>query len=935
MKIVLLVYLLFSVCIQCLAQNVTRGENADPQKRMIGVKPYEMKSSTRKPTLDFLDCQKWLVESAGCTAQLYKSRDQIVASNFSGKLVYQALQKNGVSIFLKLSKPLKLDSTWDCMDLWSYGDQWAWVSGSRTSLDMYAVFINNDNGEKQNIYLSKLNYVYWFLNHTRINVSNLTFLGLLFQSKVSDLNISRTIYLNDIYFYKESVNKLTFRSFPKVLPFPKRKETLLPTVTNKDYKNRIVNEGSFYRFEYSGTDDSFSYELSSNNILGDLSLYKGNKKVYTLSGRQLIGDDGNNVLLTVKDHALKSDTLFFTCLTEYHNKQKSFRIWYTIRQKSLIMSIKELDHDGFIREMNSGTILYNQGQVVDVPFLKYNYNGSQRPSIFYTDGVFTSLMFDWYTTNASKWETKLPSNGFFVGDNAIYNPKTDGTRNTLNEKLFINVSSNVEEVFPNISNPVSPVKNLYADRLYMVAAGSDLKSLEKTFEDYRAKGLDRIFARSHEEFWRQEGESFTFRLKPNPKIGVKGVKNFVSFLHQLGWKFSLYTNYSDFAPVNSNWNPDWVIRSSDDNWEGAWTRCYAAKPQVAWEQEAILAPQISKIYGTDFSYCDVMTAVSPMDRVDYDARLDGAGMMRSTYERYGALLMNERKAYDGPVFSEGGSHWWYAGLVDGNYANDDLVHLPVFPDFSLLKIHPLEMDFATVGNGYQYLSYALAYGNIGMLSFNNEDFKRYAMLQPIQKNYVASTVSSIKYCDNNKEYCSSEAIKRGLLNTPSLHIIYQSGLEMYINFNIVNWKVAIGKNVYTLPQYGFVVYNPSTSLRSESVISSETGVRCDQVNSPYLFYIDSHGKQVSGNLGGKGNYMLKKDNGCWYIIPLEANTTFRFNLSSLKLSSKIVKVDCLDRNGKNLGKSIGIFRNRVEFTALPSVFKYKISILGNLSPNQK
>jgi hypothetical protein len=714
------------------------------------------------------------------------------------------------------------------------------------------------------------------------------------------------------------------------LPFPKRKETLLPTVANKDYKNSIVNESNYYRFEYRGSDDSFSYRLSSNNVLGDLSLYRDNKNVYTLSGRQLIADDGNNVFLTVKDHALRSDTLFLTCFTDYHNKHKLFKIWYTIRQKSLIMGIKELDHDGFIKEMRSGTILYNQGQVVKVPFLKYNYSGSQRPSILYTNGVFTSLMFDWYTTNASNWETKSQANGTYVGDNVIYIPKTDGNRNVLNEKLFINVSSKVEEIFPNISNPVSSVKNLYADRQYIVAGGSDLKSLEKTFGDYRAKGLDKIFARSHEEFWRQGGESFTFRLKPNPKIGVQGIKNFVSFLHQLGWKFSLYTNYSDFAPVNSNWNPDWVIRLSDDNWEGAWTRCYAAKPQIAWEQEAVLAPQINKIYGTDFSYCDVMTAVSPMDRVDYDARVDGAGMMRSTYERYGALLMNERKAYNGPVFSEGGSHWWYAGLVDGNYANDDLIHLPVFPDFSLLKIHPLEMDFATVGNGFQYLSYALAYGNIGMLSFNNDDFKRYAMLQPIQKDYVASTVSSIKYCDNNKEYSSSEAIKRGLLNTPALHIIYRSGLEMYINFNKADWKVSIDKAIYTLPQYGFVVYNSATGLRSESVISSQTGIRCDKVNSPSLFYLDSHDKQVSGDLGGKGSYMLKKDNGCWDIIPLETNTTFYFNLSLLNLSSKMVQVDCLDRDGKSLGKSIGQFRNKVEFTALPSVFKYRLSIVGNL-----
>ena len=35
--------------------------------------------------------------------------------------------------------------------------------------------------------------------------------------------------------------------------------------------------------------------------------------------------------------------------------------------------------------------------------------------------------------------------------------------------------------------------------------------------------------------------------------------------------------------------------------------------------------------GTNFSYCDVETCISPMDRVDYDYRTPGAGKFRTVF----------------------------------------------------------------------------------------------------------------------------------------------------------------------------------------------------------------------------------------------------------------------------------------------------------------
>jgi len=924
MKRILYICYFLACNIQLFSQ--TMGFNIDLSKQALGVRPYEMKADIRKSNIDFTDCQKWIIESSGCSANLYRSQDQIIASNYSGKLVYSSNQKGNVSIFLRLKTPISISPNWNSMDMWAYGDSWSWIPSSNLSMDLYAVF-DDMKGNKDYIYLSKLYYEYWFLNHTRISpLKNIHFIGLLLKNDIADIGKSHTIYLNSIYFYKENTTSLTIKNFPNKLPFPLHKRTILPTIKSSNYKNYLIRKDNSYEFQFRGKDESITYKLLNKDIFGNLSVYFNNKFIYSLSNRKIILDDNTTANFVIQNMRIKSDTLFCNCNVSYKNRDVPFKIWYTIHQKSLIVGIKELNDNGIVKEMNIGTISYSDGKCLKIPFLKYNYNYNNRPCIFYTKGLFSFMIFDWYSTNASKWISGNQPNGIFAGDKVVYTAKTNGNKNPLNEKLFINVSPDVQEIFPNIDNPISPMKNRFSDRLYAVAQSSNLDSLKRRYTDYRRKGIDKIFVRSHEEFWRKGGESFTFKVTPNPDLGTQTIKTFISFVKDLGWKFSLYTNYCDFATVSSRWDPNWVIRLSDENWQKSWTRCYAAKPQIAWEQEALLAPQIHKIFNTDFSYCDVQTAVSPMDREDYDNRVSDAAMMKSTYNRYGMLLMNERKAYDGPVFSEGGSHWWYAGLVDGNYANDDLLHLPIFPDFCLIKIHPLEMDFAEFGIGYQYIAYALAYGNVGMLS-GNDAIKRYAMLQPIQNNYITSTVKLIKYCNNGKEYNASDAIKKEMLQSPRLHITYDSGLQMYINFNDSNWNITIGHTNYILPQYGFVVYNPLNGLKSISVISPQSNDRCDQVYSSYLYYLDTHDKAINGELGGKGSYILKKEEKGWEIIPLENKTSFNFDLSLLKLSNQNVTVECLTDDGRSMNKTIGIFKNKIVFENQPTVYKYRITVL--------
>ncbi len=103
------------------AQQRIAGLNKDIHVTKVGVKPYEMKNtSLKKATLSFMDCSKWYVQTENCEAALYRSNQEIVADEFSGKIVYKttapkafcflgAYQAYGIELHMGL---------FGCVDFW-------------------------------------------------------------------------------------------------------------------------------------------------------------------------------------------------------------------------------------------------------------------------------------------------------------------------------------------------------------------------------------------------------------------------------------------------------------------------------------------------------------------------------------------------------------------------------------------------------------------------------------------------------------------------------------------------------------------------------------------------------------------------------------------------------------------------------------------------
>ncbi len=100
----------------------------------------------------------------------------------------------------------------------------------------------------------------------------------------------------------------------------------------------------------------------------------------------------------------------------------------------------------------------------------------------------------------------------------------------------------------------------------------------------RSYGIDKVMQHSHASTWRDWNDRFTLRVHAAPQKGGDAMlKWYVQAQNKLGWLQGAYTNYTDYDPINENWNPDNVQRMPDGEWRRAFTRTYALKPAKAVE----------------------------------------------------------------------------------------------------------------------------------------------------------------------------------------------------------------------------------------------------------------------------------------------------------------------------------------------------------------
>ncbi|RLD77136.1 MAG: hypothetical protein DRJ07_15175, partial [Bacteroidetes bacterium] len=235
------------------------GVNQDPFQKGIGEIPYEMKDRVeeRKPLISFDDCTQWEVSSKNCDVKLYRTQEQRVFRKYSGKIIYKTTAKK-TEFSVKLKSPILLKEPWDCINFWNYGDHWLWGEPIWTTAMDLSIIMEDGNGKKHTIKMvqdgyGKLNAKYWFLNHLKLKEKlkgPSKFIGFSFKSNNSDVGNEHTIFLESIYVYKEEYKPMTFKELPDDMPFPLRKQTILPVNKTVRYKNDIKKKGEKYLFSY-------------------------------------------------------------------------------------------------------------------------------------------------------------------------------------------------------------------------------------------------------------------------------------------------------------------------------------------------------------------------------------------------------------------------------------------------------------------------------------------------------------------------------------------------------------------------------------------------------------------------------------------------------------------------------------------------------------
>ena len=277
-----------------------------------------------------------------------------------------------------------------------------------------------------------------------------------------------------------------------------------------------------------------------------------------------------------------------------------------------------------------------------IPYLTY---GGNDPRALYGNGLFVFTQFDWYYSDASILEGAAAAGPDWAAYNgaAVYVPKTDGTRSPVRERLFITASPRwrgLRTSRTRLRPCAGTVRPALAREEWGGPQGRDRRGPGLGTTDWRRSrfATTRIAGATPAKLHIPPAGRTRARRRP-------GTQDFVAAVQSLDWRVGLYTNYTDYAPVNSYWSEDWVARHPNGDWQHAWMRCYAPKPMRSVEMEALLAPQIQAKFGENHSYCDVHTAVTPFSRVDYDHRVPGAGTFRRTFECFGRLLYNEKTAH--------------------------------------------------------------------------------------------------------------------------------------------------------------------------------------------------------------------------------------------------------------------------------------------------
>jgi hypothetical protein len=459
----------------------------------------------------------------------------------------------------------------------------------------------------------------------------------------------------------------------------------------------------------------------------------------------------------------------------------------------------------------------SQARSIPIPY--YSGNVVYLPAM----GSYGNAWWDWHTTHATRLN----------GTSAQYLNRTDATLAPFHEQLLLVLSPDVDAVLPSPENPASPYIAQLSGRMVLDIWTADFKQIAQGMAELKSYGITDCAAIIH--IWQHAGydNALPQHYPANEAMGGDaGLSTAVNAGKANGCMVALHENYVDYYPNYAKFDPSAIALKSDGQRMLSWLnhatgiQSYSAKPAWMVKNAATQSPEIHARYGTTAAYLDVNSSVAPSAHGDMDAHVPGAGMLTTWLAGDTNLWSYERKAHQGPVFGEGNNHWYYSGLLDGVEAQFGTGAIqehtgaaaPLFVDFDLERIHPLEVNH---GMGYAerwvapgeplsrtinmdaYRMQEIAFGHAPFLAQQHWNDIAHAFVEsnlvtPVARSYGAVQVSSIAYQVGNVWATPSVAARTAAFSR--VQVIYSNGLTVVANGR----KQPLQWQDMVLPQYGWM-----------------------------------------------------------------------------------------------------------------------------------
>lgn len=886
-----------------------------------GERPYEMVIAKRTaddhpPLLPMTSSAGWKIETSNSDALVTTSDDVLLFGNGVIKIVHHATGANPV-IRLSPPEPVKITNYFDAVSCWIYGNNHSYAPDPKTPpVSVFAHFADSD-GKPFTVQLAKVSFKEWFLCHKRLSPelisrvakgSEFRYFSITGGRNTED----RTIYFNSLAVFTETFNPLkipprpqrAFALFPEIqsglntgtdrLPFPNSILTVIPPDPAQSICRIARGESGRYYLVRDGEDGKLEIALPSKAANWDDMFFRWNGSRWyamALDGGIYFAPNGDHQKIFRPENEqveITTDNLaviYRGTLADHGKTLGEIFLKFHLEGKSLTADLKCTG--GNVEEIRFGHLLnLNQPLIIPVPYYSYHFPGhSNRPCVVATaiggSPFFAMYHMDWTQSNASKPFTvpnqrldgTVASNG-----GTRYLPKTDGKRNDCTERFVYSFAPEFDQVLPNIPNPPSPWKSKTGTHVWVSHPAYDRDHSAEFWRNRKRLGIANMAIVDHENLWRDNNESFTFRTFTAPKRGGDASeKKYVDILqNELGYLCGPYNNFTDFAPVNGYWNYNLISRTPDNQLQHAWERCYAPKPAYAVAYCERLTPVIQNKFHFTTAYCDVHSCVAPWERTDYDWRVPGGGTFAGVFYPFGEIMLLQKKNWNGPVYSEGGSHFMYCGLTDGNYAQDQSYDISVRPwlvDFDLLRMHPLCCNFG-IGNmdmfmpgqrdkqssqnaADRFLAATAAFGHPGFLLGGLSELPSYFLLQGIASYYTQADVESIRYLDQSgNPHPTTAAIANRCFRRSQLCVKYNDGTGVIANGNerdaiTVTWN----GHQTLLPPNSF--YARSGDGQAGAFSGEWNGHRAELAVSKDYTYVNGRGQLALFPEGGCDGIMVR------------------------------------------------------------------------------